>query len=537
MAILALKEMQAHRIQQGLDMKGPLQPYTFSIPLQDFHVQPDGQPVDLAQLVADQQELQLAAAAAAAATGSPGSGSTLGLGPEASAAAEGLGSLEEFLAPSSSEAAATQQPDALSSLAAAASGQAADLATLMPQLALTAQQLQLQLLQLLQQHHYSTYELQRRLLHQVDVAEAYYNAHIAGTQLEKLLLASAAAPRKATTAAAGESSEGSNEGAASAAAKPAWLDFGAQRQQIQQLVAALQPVLQCAGPEQEREAGRLVAALKHALQEAAAPDAVPNSAAGGSSAEQQQITAAEGLAAVVKSADPSAFAAAFNQLELRRRQQLLELLPDTRILLNIQGTDLRAAVSSSSASSSSSSSEPQASAVVAAAPGSWPGEVPTVVDVWGCEEVPRKQLAELQKQLSPVQQLLTLLDGACAGLGSVSSSAVGMADVAAVQKAVQVYSGLVWEYDKVSHGGNAKYRRLEGTLWVAGEGGLHQRAWHSARCLLLQSMLAGTLAIIALCTLLMPKCRSRLHAHCAEAEPSFPEAVSSALCITSRHGL
>jgi hypothetical protein len=449
MAILALKEIQAHRLEQGLDMKGPLQPYTFKVPLQDFHVQPDGQPVDLAQLVAQQQQLQEAAAASRSSQGSGNAADT--------AAADGLGSLDDFLAPevSSSEAAAApSQPDALSSLSAAAGGQAADLAVLMPQLALTAQQLQLELLQLLQQHHYSIDELQRRLLQQIDVAEAYYNAHVAGTPLEQQLLAGQHAPKK--KAAVKEGGDAAEDAADAAAVRPAWLDFDKQRQEVQQLLGVLAPLLQTAGPEQDREAGRLLAALKHALQEAAASP--PAAAASEAEADQQQQQqqqqpeAAAGVSALVKSSDAAVFAAAFNQLELSRRQQLLDLVPEARIALNVQGTDLRAALSSSSnqQAEDASASPPAAAAV----PGLWPGQVPAVVDVWGYEEVPKQQLAALQKQAAPLQHVLDQLQAACADLGSSSSSkgaaGVAAADMQALQQATQVYSGLVWEYDRVS---------------------------------------------------------------------------------------
>jgi hypothetical protein len=447
MAILTLKEMQAHRLEQGLDMKGPLQPYTFKVPLQDFHVQPDGQPVDLAQLVAQQQQLQEAAAANRSSQGSGDAAAT--------AAANGLGSLDDFLAPdvSSSEAAAAAaaapapapQPDALSSLSAAAGGQAADLAVLMPQLALTAQQLQLELLQLLQQHHYSIDELQRRLLQQIDVAEAYYNAHVAGTPLEQQLLAGQHAPKKAAA------KEGDEVAENAAIVRPGWLDFDKQRQEVQQLLGVLAPLLQTAGADQDREAGRLLATLKHALQEAAAAPTAAVASEASAEEQEQQPEAAAGISALVKSSDAAAFAAAFNQLDLSRREQLLELVPEARIALNVQGTDLRAALSSSSSSEQAGDA---ATSPAAAAPGLWPGQVPPVVDVWGYEEVPKQQLAALQKQVAPLQQLLDQAQAACTDLGSSSSSksaaGVAAADMQALQQATQVYSGLVWEYDKVS---------------------------------------------------------------------------------------
>jgi hypothetical protein len=409
--------------------------------------------------VAQQQQLQEAAAASSS---SQASGDA-----SASAAADGLGSLDDFLAPDigSSEpaaaaAAAASQPDALSSLSAAAGGQAADLAVLMPQLALTAQQLQLELLQLLQQHHYSIDELQRRLLQQIDVAEAYYNAHVAGTPLEQQLLAG---QHKVKKAAAKKGDEAAESAADAAVVRPAWLDFGKQRQEVQQLLGVLAPLLQTAGPEQDREAGRLLVALKHALQEAAAAaTAAPAAATGEAGAEGQQqpeaagSDAAAGLCALVKSLDAAAFAAVFNQLDLSRRQQLLELVPEARITLNVQGTDLRAALSTSSSSSSEQANDAANPPVAAAAaPGLWPGQVPPVVDVWGYEEVPKQQLAALQKQVAPLQQLLDQLQAAAASLGSSSSSSksaagVAAADMQALQQATQVYTGLVWEYDRVS---------------------------------------------------------------------------------------
>ncbi|WIA08767.1 hypothetical protein OEZ85_008190 [Tetradesmus obliquus] len=125
-------------------------------------------------------------------------------------------------------------------------------------------------------------------------------------------------------------------------------------------------------------------------------------------------------------------------------------------LQDFQGTDLRAALAGSSSDAKAEDAAASLTAAAAAAPGLWPGQVPPVVDVWGYEEVPRQQLAALQKQLPPLQQLLSQLQAACADLGSSSSSSssssaagVDAADMLALQNAAQVYSGLVWEYDKV----------------------------------------------------------------------------------------
>lgn len=438
MAILALKEIQAHRINQGLDMQGPMSPYSFRIPLQDFHIQPDGEPVDLAQLVAQQQQQQHQQSAATTA-GPMFTDSTDSRGNDP------LGSLDEFLAVDSRSSTADtpeqQVPNALTSLAAAAGGQAADLASLMPRLAVTTQQLELQLLQLLQQHHYSTDELQQHLMQQIDQAEAYYNAHIAGTPLEQLL----APPSKKSKKPAVEEADAAVEGevaAAASGAKPLWLDFERQRQQVQGLVQALSPVLQFAGEAREREVCRLLAQLNRALQQAAA-------------AGSNDTAATASLAALIKSAEQSGLLArAFNQLDTVKRQQLLELSPEVKISLNVQGADLKQAAQQGGTESalgddSSSSSSSAAAAGDFKPAGSWPGSVPAVVDVWNYEEVPQKHMAALQQQLAPMQQLLNTIANAVASTSGRSKGRLGQNELLAVQQATHVYSGLVYEYDQV----------------------------------------------------------------------------------------
>lgn len=85
----------------------------------------------------------------------------------------------------------------------------------------------------------------------------------------------------------------------------------------------------------------------------------------------------------------------------------------------------------------------------------WPGQVPTLVDVWGFQEVPRKQLSALQAALPGVQQVLDSLqqlsvDDSDDGVSSsASSSRLAGEDVAAVQQSVQVYCGLLRQYDEV----------------------------------------------------------------------------------------
>jgi hypothetical protein len=232
MAILALKEMEAHQIDQGHSLTGHVQSYSFKIPLDDFHLRPDGEPVDLAELVQQQQSQQqqqhrdVTVAAAAAV--------------DSEDVLPGLGSLEDFLATDApaevvGHAASTADDSTLSSLLPSAGHELhQDLAVLMPQVATASQQLQLQLLQLLQQHHHSTDELQQRLLQQVDVAEAYYNNKIAGTELEGKLRTMMSGPaaaavevdsRETVADALVEGDAAPEAEGASAAARHAWLDF------------------------------------------------------------------------------------------------------------------------------------------------------------------------------------------------------------------------------------------------------------------------------------------------------------------------
>jgi len=479
MAILALKEVQAHTIHSGASMQGPLQAYVYRVPLRDLHLQPDGQPVDLLELVQQQEALQQqqqqqqgpGATAAAAAVDPLDS-------------AEGLGSLQDFLATEGDGAAGGDRSAGGSSSSSSSSmgvDQAANLAVLMPQVALTAQQLQVQLLQLLQRHHYSIADLQQTLLQQIDMAEAYYNAHVQGTPLEQLLLqqhkAEGATAAAAETEAAAE--ESAEEGAAAAAAsgRPAWLDFDQQRQVVQQLLGVLEPLLSSAGPVVEREAGQLLVALTRALQQhqdtqpaataAAAGDSDGNNDAASSPAEteqqQPQSESAGALLALVQSADAATLAAAFNQLDVARRQQLLDAVPaEVAVKLNVSGTDLRAALTHNSSSSSSSGESAAAaggddssssSSSTPGGPGEWPLAVPPLVDVWGYEEVPRQQLADLQQHLPAVQELLAAVTQQqqqhADGSSSSSSSKLSAADISAVQQAVLVYANLLRDYDQV----------------------------------------------------------------------------------------
>jgi hypothetical protein len=429
MAVLALKELQAHTIQSGASMAGALQPYVLTVPMQDFHLQEDGQPLDLQQLVAQQDSLQQQR--------QQQEGSAQRGAADPAAAADGLGSLEDFIASDGSEAAAATP---------AAGDSQADLASLMPQVALTAQQLQLQLLQLLERHHFSTQELQRRLLQQVDVAEAYYNAHIAGTPLEQLLLQQHSEAAAGDADGEGEAARDAAAAAAAAAAagdaaavqRPAWLDFAQQRRAIEQQLAALQPLLATAGDKHAREAGQLLVQLDMAL-------------------EQQQD-----VAGLVAAADAATLARAFNLLEVSKRQALLDSAPEARAKLNLVGTDLRAAVDTSSSSrtrlsdldvDSSAEDSSSSSGLAFSARTPWPWEVPGLVDVWGHEEIPRQQLADLQAQLPELTALMAGLQAAT-GLAAGSSSSdsggsLGGASIDAVEQAVQLYCGLLHEYDKV----------------------------------------------------------------------------------------
>ena len=173
--------------------------------------------------------------------------------------------------------------------------------------------------------------------------------------------------------------------------------------------------------------------------------------------EQQQQ---QGLSELIGTAAPATLVSAFNSLPVEQRQQLLDAVPSVRITRNIQGTDLQAALSSSSSSSQDESAAAAATSSSSSSPGEWPGQVPTLVDVWGFEEVPRQDLSALLEALPGLQALLgqegvgTLarLSGAAPASSSSSSSSskMGAQDIAAVQQAVQVYSGLLLHYDLVS---------------------------------------------------------------------------------------
>jgi hypothetical protein len=423
-------------------MPGPLQHYVYKVPLEDFMLGTNGQPKDLLQLVQEQEAMQQQQQQQGPAAAVQTLEST-----------EGLGSLEDFLAPDGQQQAAAAAADSSISR----SDQQADLAVLMPQLALTAQQLQVQLLQLLQSNHYSIPELQRRLMQQIDVAEAYYKAHIQGTPLEQLLLASrdaqqqpaaaAAKPQDADAEGDQDAADGGNGGGA-AAAQPGFINYDLQRQAVQQLLGTLEPLLAAAGPQEERESRRLFVSLQRALEQhtgspSAADAADTAEAAGG---EEQQ-----GLAELVAAADPATLVAAFNHLNIEQRQQLVDAVPDARITLNIQGTDLRAVLSASSSSSSINDAS-AASSSSSSRPAEWPGQVPTLVDVWGHQEVSRQQLAAVQQALPDLQGLLEGVDRLSTLTGAISSSSssrMSAEDISAVQQAVNIYAGLLLHYDAV----------------------------------------------------------------------------------------
>ena len=83
LSILALKEMEAHAMEQGRLMKGAMTPYRYTINLDDVHLDPNtGDPVDLADLVAMEGQVmaEMQEAAAAAAGGDQVRGGCNGLG-------------------------------------------------------------------------------------------------------------------------------------------------------------------------------------------------------------------------------------------------------------------------------------------------------------------------------------------------------------------------------------------------------------------------------------------------------------------------
>lgn len=74
MAILALKEMEAHRIDGGESLGGALAAYAFRVPLQDLRLKPDGEPYDLAELVAAEQQREKQQSGGAAGADAAGAG-------------------------------------------------------------------------------------------------------------------------------------------------------------------------------------------------------------------------------------------------------------------------------------------------------------------------------------------------------------------------------------------------------------------------------------------------------------------------------
>jgi hypothetical protein len=240
------------------------------------------------------------------------------------------------------------------------------------------------LLQLLQRHDYSPEELLQQLLQGIDQAEAFYQQQIAGTELEQRLLgggddsspsSSSSSSSSAAAAAAGDgpaAEGGTGEGLEAGEGvkeKPFWLDFQRQRQAYQQLVKDLEPLFALAVTGPGQAGAQLVAKIRRqldAIQTSSsssskeAPAAVAAAEGEGQESEQQGGTAAaeaagapaadgsaqdggglEALRSILEGVDVSVRVAAFNQLDITRRRQLLEVLPEIRIDLNVKGTDLR----------------------------------------------------------------------------------------------------------------------------------------------------------------------------------------------------
>ena len=267
-----------------------------------------------------------------------------------------------------------------SSSSSAAAAAAADLAIVMPQVTLTAQRLQAQLLQLLQRHDYSVGELLQLLLQGVDQAEAFYQQQIAGTELERRLLlarsddsssssSAAAAAAAAGDGAAAEVEAGEGEGVAGVTKeKPFWLDFDRQREAYRQLVETLEPLFDLTVTGATQAGAQLAAKVRRQLDAitasaakssssssieapAAAVEAAEGAGEGAEAAGEQQEGGGAGGAAgeggvdalrgLLDGVEASVKVSAFNQLDLTRRRQLLEVLPEIRIDLNVKGTDIR----------------------------------------------------------------------------------------------------------------------------------------------------------------------------------------------------
>lgn len=287
------------------------------------------------------------------------------------AASQGLGSLAEFLAPDEGPELAAGSSSSSADAATAADAHWQDLGCLMPELAVTAQQLQLQLLQLLQQHDYSCDALQEQLLAELAKAESYYAAHVAGTPLDTWLAVKAAGSSSSSSAgggdeeagaAAGEASEGSEAAAAADAQPAAALDFGVLRGHIEALVAGMRPLLDVGGVAAERQAAQLAARLRQLLLEleplaragagasnaadggdeaAGASNAAASSSGSAAAADAEAQPLLEQLRAACAGAPAEALVRAFNQLEFPQRRLLLQLAPAARAQLNVRGVDLR----------------------------------------------------------------------------------------------------------------------------------------------------------------------------------------------------
>ncbi len=516
LAILALKEVEAHAIEGGGLMRGPFRPFAFTVDMADVRTDALGEPLDLGDVV--HAEPAAAAAVKQQQRRQQERGRQQqqqkgkGKGGGAAAADDLLGSLSDFVEPGAgggrkeggqrqrggggaAGGAAGEPLDALSQLLLASDGREHDLALVMPRLAATAQRVHLHLLRLLRRCSYSPDELRRQLLARLDAAEAVWAEQVAGTPLEAALIAAAreleaqqqqqqqqqgeegqqaGAPDAPEQPAEGEeapaAAEGGEEGAggsgssgSASSSMPRCLDFGWQRQQIDALVAALTPLMDRAGSEQERETARLGLQLQTHLQSLGSSGAQhpPEDASSSSSSSSSE----EALRALVAAAQPVLLVAAFNQLDLDGRRRLLDAAPDARVILNVRGVDLKGALDA--AAPAYSPARAAVSAIGANAAGAsalrqlpeWPGAVPPLVDAFGFEDIPRKLLSRVVAALQPLEEaardldrLLATAAGEPAAATAAATAGPSSADVTALVDAAACYSTLIWAYDKVLDG-------------------------------------------------------------------------------------
>eukprot|EP00877_Chromochloris_zofingiensis_P009545 jgi/Chrzof1/4844/Cz15g01100.t1 len=520
LAILMHKELEAQAVASGKLLPGPLRPYAATVDLADVQLDAaTGMPLDLKAVAQAVAKEQAAAAKAGRRRGKQKSADMVVPTPVSA-----LGSLEDFMQQEEEPEAQQQQGPSSSSSSGSSSRSSSsssgydaerltaldasgDLTVILPQTALTAQRLQLQMLQLLQRFDYSADSLKQHLLAELDKAKAYYSLHIAGTPLEQHLLAqnpSSSSSSSNSSSSNSHSSSSSRErdnavvdaeeggGDSNNESKPLWLDFDKQQQQIEALVEALRPLMESDALQQYSAVLVAAAQLKQlmsqvpvdALLSAAATrpladsspaqptDTATTTATTSQTAEsldqeqqqqQQQPNASasqndelRALAAFVESTDDTVLAQAFNQLELSQRSRLLELLPSVRVALNVTGVDLRAATSDAQYSGAAVQPYAAAGSSQGLVIPTWPGQMPPLVDVFGYQEVPGKLLDSIVNALpgmeAAARQLHSVQLGCSEGekQGREEGGVVmSCEDLRGLRETLHTYQHVNWVYDRV----------------------------------------------------------------------------------------